>query len=437
MVVRVPPVMRRVRSATRGRPRLPARLNRRRARLFVLLGLLGPGLIAANAGNDAGGIATYSSIGAKYGYGLLWTIVLVAISLAIVQRLAARMGVVTGKGLSELVREEYGIRWSVFATSAVLIANMGICISDFVGAGAALGLAGVPVQVTVPIAAVGIWMIIVRGSYRTAERIFVWFTIPFFAYPIAAILAKPHWSAVGKALVTPQLHTNSTFLVLLIATVGTTITPYMQLYLQSAVVERGVREEDLGREEVEAVSGAVFACIISGFIVIATGATLFTHGVHEIGSAADAARALNPFAGRFAEALFGIGLAGASLLACAILPIATSYVVSESLGYEKGIGRRREDAPVFVGVITGMIALSAVIAMIPGVPVISLLVGVQVVNGLLLPINLAFIWLLSRSRRVMGERRSRGVLDIATAITVIVLSCLSAVLVLVTFGLPL
>jgi NRAMP (natural resistance-associated macrophage protein)-like metal ion transporter len=397
-----------------------------------MLGLLGPGLIAANAGNDAGGIATYSTVGAKYGYDLLWTIVLIAISLAIVQLLAARMGVVTGKGLAELIREEYGIRWSVIATSAVLVANLGICISDFVGAGAALGLAGVPTQVSVPIFAVGIWLIIVRGSYRTAERIFIWFTIPFFAYPIAAILAHPDWAEVGKSIVKPTLHTSSTYVVLLIATIGTTITPYMQHYLQSATVERGVREDELGREEKEAVSGSVFACLISAFIVIATGATLYTHGIHEIGSAAEAAQALKPFAGQFAETLFGIGLLGASLLACAILPIATSYVVSESLGYEKGIGRRPGEAPVFVGIITAMIAISAIVAVVPGLPVISLLVGVQVVNGLLLPINLFFIWRLSRSRRVMGERRSRGGMDAATAVTVVVLSCLSVVLVAVT-----
>ncbi len=434
MAVRVPPVMRRIRSAARGRPRLPARLNPRRARIFAVLGLLGPGLIAANAGNDAGGVATYSSIGAKYGYGLLWSIVLITISLAIVQMLAARMGVVTGKGLAELVREEYGIRWSVFATSAVLIANLGICISDFVGTGAAVALAGVPVQVTVPLAAIGIWLIIVRGSYRSAERIFIWFTIPFFAYPIAAILAHPDWGKVGRAIITPQLHASSAYLLLLIATVGTTITPYMQLYLQSATVERGVRIEELRREEGEAVSGAVFACIISAFIVIATGATLFTHGIHEIGTAADAARALTPFAGQFAETLFGIGLLGASLLAAAILPIATSYVVSESLGYEKGLGRRAHEAPVFVGIITAMIAVSAIVAVVPGLPVISLLLGVQVVNGILLPINLFFIWQLSRSRRVMGERHTRGALDVATGITVVLLSALSVVLVLVTLG---
>ncbi|HWG08458.1 MAG TPA: Nramp family divalent metal transporter [Solirubrobacteraceae bacterium] len=399
-----------------------------------MLGLLGPGLIAANAGNDAGGIATYSSVGAKYGYTLLWTMVLITISLAIVQRLAARMGVVTGKGLAELVREEYGIRWSVFATAAVLVANVGICISDFVGIGAAVGLTGVPVQISVPIAAVGIWLIIVRGSYRSAERIFIWFTIPFFAYPVAAILAHPDWGEVGKAIVVPHLHSGSAFIVLLIALAGTTITPYMQLYLQSAVVERGVREEELPREEREAVAGAVFANLIAAFIIIATGATLFTHGIHDISSAADAARALHPFAGRYAEALFGIGLLGASLLAAAILPIATSYVVSESLGYEKGVGRRREEAPVFVNIITGMILLSAFVAMIPGVPVISLLVGVQVVNGLLLPINLFFIWRLARSYNVMGERRSRGLLDGAAGVTVAVTSTLSLGLVVITIG---
>jgi Mn2+/Fe2+ NRAMP family transporter len=432
MAVRVPSVMRRVRSATRGRPRLPARLSPRRARTFAFLGLLGPGLIAANAGNDAGGIATYASAGAKYGYELLWTIVLITISLGIVQMLAARMGVITGKGLAELVREEYGIRWSVFATTAVLIASLGICISDFVGIGAALGLAGVPAQVSVPLAALAIWLIIVRGSYRSAERIFVWFTIPFFAYPIAAVLAHPHWGAVGKALVVPHIHASSAYLLILIATAGTTITPYMQLYLQSAVVERGVREDELRREEREAVSGAVFANIVAAFIIIATGATLFKHGIHDISSAAQAARALNPFAGQYAEVLFGIGLLGASLLAAAILPIATAYVISESLGYEKGVGRRREEAPVFVNIITAMIMVSAFVAIIPGLPVISLLVGVQVVNGLLLPINLFFIWRLARSARVMGERRSRGLLDGATAVTVAVLSALSIVLVVVT-----
>jgi NRAMP (natural resistance-associated macrophage protein)-like metal ion transporter len=424
--------LRRAGSALRGRPRLPARLAPRRGRLLLLLGLLGPGLIAANAGNDAGGIATYSSVGAKYGYGLLWMLVLITVSLALVQSTAARMGTVTGKGLAELIRERYGIRWSFFSTVAVLVANFGICISDFVGIGAAGQLAGIPAQVTVPIAAAGIWLVIVRGSYRSAERVFIWLTLPFFAYPIAAILAHPDWGAVGSAIVTPQIQLNSAYLLLFVATAGTTITPYMQLYLQSATVERGARLEDLRREEREATAGAIFANIVAGSIIIATGATLFTHGIHTIGSAAQAAKALEPFAGRYAEALFGIGLLGASLLACAILPIATSYVVAESIGFEKGVGRRPHEAPVFVGVITAMVLVATVVAVIPGIPVIKLLVGVQVVNGLLLPVSLWFSWRLSRSGEVMGEHRSRGLRDVVTAATVLFTSALSLTLVVVT-----
>jgi Mn2+/Fe2+ NRAMP family transporter len=424
--------MRRTRSVASARPHLPARLRSRRSRVLVFLGLLGPGLIAANAGNDAGGVATYSEVGAKYGFTLLWAMVLITISLALVQRSAARMGAVTGKGLSELIRERYGIRWSAFATICVLTANLGICISDFVGVGAALGLAGIPVQVSVPIAAIGIWLIIVRGSYRSAERVFIWLTIPFFAYPVAAILAHPDWGQVGHSLVVPQIQTNSTFLLLFVAMAGTTITPYMQLYLQSATVERGATVDDLKNESREAVGGALFADLVAVFIIIATGATLYVAGVHSIGSAADAARALKPLAGQYAELLFGVGLLGASLLAAAILPIATSYVVAESLGFEKGIGRRSEEAPVFMGVITAMIAIAAVVAMVPGVPVISLLVGVQVVNGLLLPINLAFIWRLARSEELMGEHRNRGAVDWTTAATVFVTSTLSLILVAVT-----
>lgn len=424
--------MRRLRSLASARPHLPARLRSRRSRVLVFIGLLGPGLIAANAGNDAGGIATYSEVGAKYGYQLLWAMVLITISLALVQRSAARMGAVTGKGLAELIREGYGIRWSAFATLCVVVANFGICISDFVGVGAALGLAGIPVQVTVPIAALGIWLVIVRGSYKSAERIFIWLTIPFFAYPIAAILAHPDWGEVGHALVVPQLHTNSTFLLLFVAMAGTTITPYMQLYLQSATVERGATVADLKKESGEAVGGAIFADVVAAFIIIATGATLYIGGIHSIGSAADAAKALKPFAGQYAELLFGVGLLGASLLAAAILPIATSYVVAESLGYEKGIGRRSQEAPVFVGLITVMIVVSMLIAMVPGVPVISLLIGVQVVNGLLLPINLFFVWRLARNEELMGEHRNKGPVDWVTAATVAITSTLSLILVAVT-----
>ena len=416
------------------RPRLRPR-SRLVARLIAPLAILGPGLIAANAGNDAGGIATYASVGAKYGYDLLWMMVVITVSLIVVQEMAARMGAVTGKGLAELIREQYGIRWSLFATVSVLVANLGICISEFVGIGAALGLAGVPFQVSVPIAAITVWLLVVRGSYKTAERIFVLMTIPFFAYPIAAILAHPHWGSVGKAVVAPHIQLNSAYLFLFIATAGTTITPFMQLYVQSAVVEKGLGPEDLKAERIEVVSGSIFANLVACFIIIATGATLFVHGDHTVNNAADAARALRPFAGRFAEVLFGIGLLGASLLAAAILPITAAYVIAETFGFEKGISHRPRAAPVFVGAVTALIAIGALVAIVPGVPVIKLLIAVQVVNGVLLPITLFFVWRLASNRELMGTHANGRTFNIVAGITVVATSTLSLLLLAVmVFG---
>jgi Mn2+/Fe2+ NRAMP family transporter len=405
------------------------------ARLLVLFGVLGPGLIAANAGNDAGGIATYASVGAKYGYDLLWMMVLITVSLIVVQEMAARMGAVTGKGLAELIREQYGVRWSVFSTASVLLANLGICISEFVGIGAALDLAGVPFQVSVPIAAVVVWLLVVRGSYKVAERVFVVMTIPFFAYPVAAILARPHWLSVGRAIVAPHVQLSSGYLFLFIATAGTTITPFMQLYVQSAVVEKGLGPEDLRAERAEVASGSIFANLVASFIIIATGATLFVHGDTTVNNAADAARALKPFAGRFAEALFAVGLLGASLLAAAILPVTAAYVVAETFGFEKGISHRARDAPVFVGVITTLIAIGTLVAIVPGVPVITLLVGVQVVNGVLLPITLFFVWRLASNRELMGEYANGRTFNVLAGATVLATSTLSLLLLAVTaFG---
>jgi Mn2+/Fe2+ NRAMP family transporter len=410
--------------------RLSRRLPRR---LVVLLAILGPGLIAANAGNDAGGIATYASVGAKYQYDLLWMMVLITVSLIVVQEMAARMGAVTGKGLAELIREQYGVRWSMFATVSVLIANLGICISEFVGIGAALDLAGIPFQVSVPIAAAAVWMLVVRGSYKTAERIFVLMTIPFFAYPIAAILADPGWLSVGKAIVAPHVQLSSGYLFLFIATAGTTITPFMQLYLQSAVVERGIGPDELGAERAEVVSGSIFANLVAGFIIIATGATLFVHGQRTVADAAAAARALEPFAGRFAEALFAVGLLGASLLAAAILPVTAAYVIAETFGFEKGLSHRAREAPVFVGVITALIGIGTLVAIIPGLPVIKLLVAVQVVNGTLLPVTLFFVWRLASNRELMGSHANGRLFNLLAGATVVATSALSLLLLGVTF----
>src|SRR6476659_5372376 len=409
-------------------------LSRGSARLLAVIGFLGPGLIAANAGNDDGGIATYSSVGARYGYDLLWMMVVITVSLIVVQEMAARMGAVTGKGLAELIREQYGVRWSLFATTSVLIANVGICISEFVGIGAALGLAGIPAQVSVPIAAVGVWLLLIRGSYKMAERIFVLMTIPFFAYPIAAILARPDWGAVGSAVVAPNIHASRAYLFLFIATAGTTITPFMQLYVQSAVVERGVSTSELKAERSEVVTGSIFANVIALSIIIATGATLYVHGEHHISTAAQAAKALEPFAGRYAEVLFGIGLLGASLLAAAILPTTAAYVISETFGFEKGISRNPKEAPVFVATITVLIAIGAIVAIIPGLPVISLLIGVQVVNGALLPILLIFIWRLAASRELMGEYRNGRAFNVIAGFTVVATSTLSILLLVITLS---
>jgi NRAMP (natural resistance-associated macrophage protein)-like metal ion transporter len=418
--------------AGRGRRLRPR--SRLTARLLTLFAFLGPGLIAANAGNDAGGIATYASVGAKYGYDLLWMMVVITVSLIVVQEMAARMGAVTGKGLAELIREQYGVRWSAFSTVSVLLANLGICISEFVGIGAALDLAHVPPQASVPVAAVLVWLLLVRGSYKVAERVFVLMTIPFFAYPVAAILAHPHWGSVGHAIVAPHIQTNSAYLYLFIATAGTTITPFMQLYVQSAVVERGIGPEELNPERAEVISGSLFANLVAGFIIIATGATLFVHGHHTVKDAADAARALVPFAGRYAEVLFAVGLLGASLLAAAILPVTAAYVISETFGFEKGIARRAREAPVFVGVITTLIAIGTIVAIVPGVPVIRLLVGVQVVNGVLLPVTLFFVWRLASNRELMGEYANGRVFNLLAGLTVIATSTLSLLLLGVTFA---
>jgi len=430
-----------VRAATRlvyaraqsARARLRPR-NRYALRLIAIVGFLGPGLIAANAGNDAGGVATYSQVGAKYGYSLLWMMVLLTVSLVVVQEMAARMGAVTGKGLAELIREEYGIRWSLFATVAVLFANVGICISEFVGIGAALGLAGVPFQVSVPIAGVLVWLLLVRGSYKSAERVFVLMTIPFFAYPIAAILAHPDWGDVARSAVVPHIELTAPYLLLFVATAGTTITPFMQLYLQSAVVERGIGPDELPAERAEVVSGSIFANLVASFIIIATGATLYLHGDHTVNSAADAAKALEPFAGRFAEVLFGFGLLGASLLAAAILPVTAAYVVAETFGFEKGISHQPRQAPVFVGVITVLIAIGVLVAIIPGIPVIPLLVGVQVVNGVLLPVTLFFVWRLAASRDVMGRHANGRTFNVLAGATVAATSFLSVLVILLSIG---
>lgn len=418
------------------RARARRRLGKRAwfAPLGAGLAFLGPGLISANAGNEAGSIATYASVGARYGYDLLWLIVLITIALIVVQEMAARTGVISGKGLAELIREHYGVRWSALAMLSVLLANLAITISEFIGIGVACDLLGVPRALGVPLAAVLIWLILLRGSYRVAERVFILMTVVFFAYPVAALLARPDWLVIGHRAVLPHIHLTSEYVLLVGAVVGATITPFMQLYLQSSVSERGVRVEELRRERFDVTIGAIFANLVAGFVIIATAAALHEHGVTKVSSAADAAKALQPFAGHYAKVLFAVGLLGSSLLAAAILPVTIAYVLTESFGVEKGIGRRFREAPAFVTTITILISLSAAVALIPNLPIISLLVGIQDVNGILLPITLFFLWRLSSNDELMGRWRNGRIFNALAGLTIACVSALSLTLIVVALG---
>ncbi len=362
---------------------------------------IGPGMLAASAGNDAGGIATYASAGAAYGYSLLWIMVLITVAVAIVQEMSARLGAVTGKGFADLVRENFPIRMTAFIMLTLLLANTGIIVSEFVGIAAAAELFGVSRYVAVPFAAFVMWFVITRGSYDRVEQFLLVLSAVFLAYVASAIMVKPDPQDILAGL-QPVLHGDSAYIKIIVALVGTTISPYMQLYVQSSVVEKGVSIGEFRYTRVDVFVGTLLAGIVATCIIIATAATLHPQGI-VIETAADAAMALAPIAGTYATELFGIGLLGASLLAAGILPLSTTYMLSESLGFERGVSRSWQEAPVFMGVFTVLIVFGAVIALIPGLPLISVLVGVYVINGLLLPIELLAIVSLINNKEIMGN----------------------------------
>lgn len=367
------------------------------------LAILGPGLIASSAGNDAGGIATYSTTGAQYGYDLIWVMILITVSLSVVQEMCARLGAATGRGLLDLIRERFGIGWAVFAVGVVLVANGGLIVSEFVGVGAAMELLGFSRYLAIPVSAVVIYYLVVRGNYGQVEKIFLLMTLAFFAYPIAAFMAHPHWAEVAHGAFIPTLHKDPDYIFLLVGLMGTTITPYMQLFQQSSVVERGGDRRRYGPERIDAYAGAIFSNLMSIFMIVATAATLHVVGKTNIETAADAAMALVPVAGRFAGTIFAVGLLGASLLAAAVLPLATSYAVSEAFGFSKGVDLDFRRARLFFGLFTALVIFGALVALIPHLPVIKLLLWIQVLNGILLPIILVFILLLVNDKRLTGN----------------------------------
>jgi Mn2+/Fe2+ NRAMP family transporter len=411
-----------------------ARSGRRRPlrrRVLLIVTIAGPGLIAAAAGNDAGGIVTYSSAGSQYRYRTLFLMLLIGIGLALVQEMSARLGAISGKGLASLIREEFSIRLTSLALGALVIANVGIVVSEFAGIATAFELFGVSRYITVPISAIAIWLLVLLGSYRYAERVFLLLTVAFFAYPVAAALAHPKWSTVASSVVLPHLQSNRAFILLAVALIGTTISPYMQLYNASAVVDRGIGPDEYRLERIDAVAGAGFATFISWSIIIATAAAIGGSGV--LTSARVAAQALRPVAGQAAVLLFGLGLLGASALAAAVVPLSTSYALAEAIGVERSVSRSFREAPLFLGLFTAQIVIGVVVTLTP-VNLISLLIGTQVVQGLVTPITLTFIVVLANRKSVLGSWANGPVLKIASALVTLVVSAMAVLLVVVTLG---
>lgn len=403
--------------------------------LWIILAAMGPGLITANAGNDAGGIATYASDGATYGYSLLWVLPVMFISLSVVQEMAARMGAATGKGLSDLIRENFSIHTTVLVMLALFVANGSTVISEFVGIAAAIDLVfptGVLRYILLPLIALALWLLVARGNYASVERVLLAMTLAFFAYPISAVVSHPNWGLALHDTLVPEVHFNQSYLLMLVALIGTTITPYMQVYVQSAVAEKGITARDYNPERMGVYFGSLFAMLTFGFIILATAATLFTHHV-QVQTAADAARALAPLAGPLAKYLFAVGLFGASVLAAAVLPLATAYSVSEALGVEKGINSGFREAPVFMSIFTGLIVLGVLLAMVTDpTQQVQVLILVQVINGLLLPVILFTIVRLVNNRNLMGDMVNGPVYNVIAWITAVVVSILSIVLLVYT-----
>lgn len=379
--------------------------ERQPSKLWLLLAAMGPGIITAMAGNDAGGISTYSTAGASFGFATLWVIPVMCVLLIVVETTAGRMGAVTGKGFAALIRERFGIRLTALAMFALLIGNVCTTFSEFAGIASGMEMFGVSKYISVPVAAVAVWLLVVGGSYKRVQNVFLALSLVFVTYVIAAFLAEPNWGEAVHSTVMPQLVGQTSFVSLVIAMIGTTIAPWMMFFTQSNVVEKGLTTKDLFSQRVDAVSGTIAACLVAWFIIVTTGAVLFPQGI-TIDSAADAAAALAPFAGEYAEALFAIGLVAASFLAACVLPLTTAFVICEAFGWEAGVSLKWAEAPMFKSIFTFVIVFSALVVLIPEVNLLAVMLTAQFVNGLILPVLLSFMTIIAADKRIMGKFRS-------------------------------
>jgi Mn2+/Fe2+ NRAMP family transporter len=400
-------------------------MRSRKSRIWLVLAIAGPGIVAANAGNDAAGIATYASAGSQFVYRTLFFMLLVTIALVLVQEMAVRLGTYTGKGLAALIREQFTLRQTAVALSCVLLANTGLVVSEFAGIGAAFGLLGVSRYIIIPIAAVAIWALVSFGSYRWAERIFLIMSLAFLAYPIAAILGHPNWGEVGSNLVIPHFEYSRAFLLLGVALIGTTVSPYMQLYAAAGVVDKGADPADYPRARIDAISGAVFACIVSMTIIIATATAIGGKG--PLTSASEAASALKPVAGAAAELLFALGLIGASALAGAVVPLSSAYAISEAVGVERSVSRKFTEARLFLGLFGVQVLIGAALAL-THINLITLLIGTQVLQGIVTPVILVFILILTNRRSVLGNAANKPVFKVVATVCVAGISAMSLLL---------
>lgn len=406
------------------------RLRNFRRNLLIFLAVVGPGIITANVDNDAGGILTYSQAGASFGYTLLWTLIPITIALIVVQEMVARMGVVSGKGLADLIREEYGFRTTFFLMLLLLTADLGNTISEFAGLASGMEVLGASRYLVVPLGALIVWLLVVKGTYRMVEKVFLVACLFYVAYPISCFLAHPHWTVALHNTVVPNFHFSSAYLYMTIGLVGTTIAPWMQFYLQSAVVEKGIEVKNYKHSQWDVIVGCFMTDIVAFFIIAACAATIYVSGHHDITDAGQAALALRPLAGRAAEALFAFGLCNASLFSASILPLATAYYVCEGLGLESGIDKKPREAPAFYALYTGLIVFGALTVMVLSeqkqVPVILLS---QVINGILLPFVLIFMLRLVNRKDLMGEYRNSRLFNVIAWTTCVVMIVLTLFLV--------
>ena len=391
---------------------------------IIFLSVMGPGIITANVDNDAGGITTYSLAGAQFGYNLLWTFIPMIIALAVIQEMGVRMGIVSGKGLADLIREKVGIKFTFLMMVALLLANFGNVLAEFSGIAVSAGIFGIPRLVALPAAALFVWLLVVKGTYKSVEKVFLLASSLYLSYIVAGFLAQPDWGLAAKSVILPQISLSTAYITMVIGIVGTTIAPWMMFYIQSSVVEKGISLKNLKYSKVDAIFGAIVVNIVAFFIVLACAATIHTNGI-QVNNVADVSNALVPLAGQYASILFAFGFLNASLFAASILPLSTAYYICESLGFEAGVSKGFKEAPVFHGLYLGLIILAVIIILIPSVPLLTILFLSQVANGLLLPFVLILMLLIINDKRVMGEYVNSKLFNFIAIATVVIVMVLS------------